>query len=98
MRCPSIARWQHPPAVGAGPRAESNFESAPVSLKHRAPFQHDLRNGEMEAGMGHPTPKYAVEFKQRAVQLYRERGGVYAGLSRELGVEPGGISDWVRRA
>lgn len=48
--------------------------------------------------MGHPTPKYAVEFKQRAVQLYRERGGVYAGLSRELGVEPGSMSDWVRRA
>lgn len=23
--------------------------------------------------MGHPSPKYTAEFKQRAVELYRER-------------------------
>lgn len=48
--------------------------------------------------MGHPSPKYTAEFKQRAVQLYRERGGTYAEIGRELGVDPGSISDWVKRA
>ena len=37
--------------------------------------------------MGHPSPKYTVEVKQRAV-----------GLCRELGCDAGSISDWVRRA
>lgn len=37
--------------------------------------------------MGHPSPKYTAEFKQRAAGLYRERG-----------CDAGGISDWVRRA
>ena len=35
--------------------------------------------------MGHPSPKYTAEFKQRAVELYRERGCTYAELARELG-------------
>ena len=48
--------------------------------------------------MGHPSPKYTAEFKQRAVELYRERGCTYAELVRELGCDAGGISDWVRRA
>ena len=48
--------------------------------------------------MGRPSPKYTAEFKQRAVQLYRERGGTYAEIARELGCDAGGISDWVKRA
>ncbi len=48
--------------------------------------------------MGRPCPKYAPEFKQRAVQLYRERGGTYAEIGRELGVDPGSVSDWVKKA
>lgn len=48
--------------------------------------------------MGHPSPKYTAEFKQRAVELYRERGCTHAGLARELGCDAGSISDWVRRA
>ena len=48
--------------------------------------------------MGHASPKYTAEFKQRAVQLYRERGGTYAEIGRELGVDPGSVSDWVKRA
>ena len=48
--------------------------------------------------MGHPSPKYSAEFKQQAVRLYRERGGTYAETARELGVDPGSLSDWVRRA
>lgn len=48
--------------------------------------------------MGHPSPKYTAEFKQRAAQLYRERGGTYAEIGRGLGVDPGSISDWVKRA
>ena len=48
--------------------------------------------------MGRPSPRYTAEFKQRAVELYRERGCAYAGLAREPGRGAGGISDWVRRA
>lgn len=48
--------------------------------------------------MGHPSPKYTAEFKQRAVELYRERGCTYAELARELGCDAGSISDWVRGA
>lgn len=48
--------------------------------------------------MGKPPPKYTAEFKQQAVRLYRERGGTYAETARELGVDPGSLSDWVRRA
>ena len=48
--------------------------------------------------MGHASPKYTAEFKQRAVQLYLERGGTYAEIGRELGVDPGSVSDWVKRA
>lgn len=48
--------------------------------------------------MGHASPKYTAEFKQRAVQLYRERGGAYAEIGREPGVDPGSVSDWVKRA
>lgn len=48
--------------------------------------------------MGHASPKYTAEFKQRAVRLYRERGGAYAEIGRELGVDPGSVSDWVEGA
>ena len=48
--------------------------------------------------MGHPSPKYAAEFKQRAAGLYRERGCTYAELAREPGCDAGGISDRVKRA
>lgn len=55
-------------------------------------------NGGTEADTGHASPKYTAELKQRAVQLYRERGGTYAEIDRELGVDPGSVSDWVKRA
>ena len=32
------------------------------------------------------------------MRLYRERGGTCAEIARELGVDAGGISDWVKRA
>lgn len=48
--------------------------------------------------MGHPSPKYTAEFKQRAVEPYRERGCTYAELAREPGCDAGSISDWVKRA
>ncbi len=48
--------------------------------------------------MGHPSPKYSAEFKRQAVRLYRERGGTYAEIARELGVDAGSMSDRVRRA
>lgn len=48
--------------------------------------------------MGHPSPRHPAEFKQQAVRLHRERGGTYAEIGRELGVDPGSVSDWVKRA
>ena len=48
--------------------------------------------------MGHPSPKCTPEFKQMAVELYRERGGPYVDLARELGCDAGSISDWVKKA
>ena len=48
--------------------------------------------------MGHPSPRYSAGFKQQAVRLYRERGGTYAETARELGVDPGSLSEWVKRA
>lgn len=33
--------------------------------------------------MGHPSPRYTAELKQRAAGLYRERGCTYAELARE---------------
>lgn len=48
--------------------------------------------------MGKPCPKYTAEFKQRAVQLYNERGTTYAEVAREIGVDPSSLADWVRRA
>ena len=48
--------------------------------------------------MGHPSPKYAAEFKRRAAGLYRELGCACAELAREPGRDAGGISDRVRRA
>ena len=38
--------------------------------------------------MGKPSPKRTAEFKQQAVRLHRERGGTYAEIARELGVDP----------
>ena len=47
--------------------------------------------------MGHPSPRYSAEFKQQAVRLHGERGVTYAETARELGVDPGSLSDWVKR-
>ena len=48
--------------------------------------------------MGHPSPKHSAEFRQRAVRPYRDRGGAYAEMARELGCDAGSISDWVKGA
>lgn len=48
--------------------------------------------------MGHPSPKHTAEFKQQAARPYRERGGTYAEMARELGCDAGSISDRVKRA
>ncbi len=42
--------------------------------------------------------KYTPEFKQRAVELYNSRGATYAEVARELGIDDGTLSKWVRLA
>lgn len=48
--------------------------------------------------MGSASPRYTPEFKQRAVDLYRQSGTTYAEVARGLGIDAGSLSDWVRRA
>lgn len=49
--------------------------------------------------MSMPSPKYTPEFKRRAVELYRStEGATYAQIGRELGVDAGSVSAWVRKA
>ena len=48
--------------------------------------------------MGKPCPKHTAELKRRAAQLHNERGTAYAEVAREIGVDPSGLADWVRRA
>ena len=81
-----------------GSSVSAATESAPFPLTHGVPFRHDAVNGERGHGMGHPSPKYSAEFKQQAVRPYGGRGGTYAETARELGVDAGSISDWVKRA
>ena len=48
--------------------------------------------------MGTPSPRYAAEFKQKAVELYGKSGTTYAEVARGLGCDPGSLSDWVKKA
>lgn len=50
--------------------------------------------------MGTTSTRYTDEFKQKAVELYREagEGATYAEVARPLGVDPGTLSHWVRQA
>ena len=48
--------------------------------------------------MGKPCPKHTAELKRRAVQPRNEGGTAYAEVAREIGVDPSGLADWVRRA
>lgn len=49
--------------------------------------------------MSMPSPKYTPEFKRHAVELYRStEGATYAQIGRELGVDAGSVSAWVRKA
>ena len=44
------------------------------------------------------STKYTPEFKEQAVALYLKSGTTYAAVARELGCDPGTLSDWVKRA
>ena len=48
--------------------------------------------------MGNPSPRYAAEFKQKAVVLYRKSGTTYAEVARGPGCGAGSLSDWVKKA
>ena len=55
---------------------------------------------ESEESMGASSPRYTAEFKARAVDLYRAAGpeATYAQIARELGVDAGSLSHWVKLA
>lgn len=48
--------------------------------------------------MGNASSRYTAEFKQRAVDLYRQSATTYAEVARGLGIHAGSLSDWVKRA
>ena len=48
--------------------------------------------------MGRPSPRYTVEFKQKAMELYRKSGAPYAEVARRLGCDAGSLADWVKKA
>lgn len=48
--------------------------------------------------MGNPSPRYTVEFKQKAVEPCRKSGATYAEVARGLGCDAGSLADWVKRA
>lgn len=62
-------------------------------MTHRVPFRHDVRNGERRQGWDDCRRSTRRSFKQQAVRLYRERGGTYVEIARELGCDAGSISD-----
>ena len=93
-----LRAWCHAASTSSVLTWRFESESAPFPLTHGVPFRHDAVSGEGGHGMGHPSPKYSAEFKQQAVRLCRERGGTYAEIARELGVDAGSISGWVKRA
>ncbi len=50
--------------------------------------------------MANPSPRYTPEFKANAVRPYREAGpdATYAQIARELGIDAGTLSSWVKLA
>lgn len=49
--------------------------------------------------MSMPSPKYTPEFKRPSVELCRStEGATYTQIGRELGVDAGSVSAWVRKA
>ena len=41
---------------------------------------------------------YTPEFKEQAVALYRKSGTTFSAVAKELGVDPGSLSAWVKKA
>ena len=41
---------------------------------------------------------YTSEFKEQAVALYRKSNTTYAAVAKELGIDPGSLSSWVKKA
>jgi len=44
------------------------------------------------------STKYTPEFKEQAVALYLKSSTTYAAVARELGCDPGSLSDWIKKA
>ena len=48
--------------------------------------------------MGSSSVRYTPEFKQRAVELCNASGATFAAVARDLGMDDGTLSKWVRAA
>ena len=66
-------------------------------MTHRVPFRHDVPNGERNPGWVDRV-RSTRRVQAAGGAALPERGGTYAEIGRELGVDPGSISDWVKKA
>lgn len=48
--------------------------------------------------MGQASPRYTAEFKKKTVDPYDPKGTTYAAVARDLGIDPGTLSSWVKAA
>ncbi len=44
------------------------------------------------------STKYTPELEEQAVALYLKSSTTYAAVARELGCDPGSLSDWIKKA
>lgn len=77
-------------------RRDRRCESVPFPLASRFPFRM-MRATEDRRRIWAPSPRYTAEFKQKAVELYRKSGTIYAEVARGLDCDAGAYPTGSRR-
>lgn len=77
-------------------RRDRRCESVPFPLASRFPFRM-MRATEDRRRIWAPSPRYTAEFKQKAVELYKKSGTIYAEVARGLDCDAGACPTGSRR-
>lgn len=77
-------------------RRDRRCESVPFPLASRFPFRM-MRATEDRRRIWAPSPRYTAEFKQKAVELYKKSGTIYAEVARGLDCDAGACPIGSRR-
>lgn len=77
-------------------RRDRRCESVPFPLASRFPFRM-MRATEDRRRIWAPSPRYTAEFKQKAVELYKKSGTIYAEVARGLDCDAGACPTESRR-